>query len=120
MRVGDISVPLICPQMFELRIKPACPVDRFALVAIMPEPKRIMDVWYMLCNKRAMTRVVLHSFTHLGAVSAEPAFARGFLDELAERLRGGGYEVRCTPFGHMCSWNLDVHGESLAKVYKEI
>ena len=73
-----------------------------------------------LCNKRAMTRVVLHSFTHLGAVSAEPAFARGFLDELAERLRGGGYEVRCTPFGHMCSWNLDVHGESLAKVYKQI
>ena len=67
-----------------------------------------------------MTRVVLHSFTHLGAVSADPAFARAFLDELAERLRGSGYEVRCTPFGHMCSWNLYVHGESLAKVYKQI
>src|SRR5210317_1170558 len=54
MRVGNISVPLICPQMFELRIKPVCPVYRFALVAIMPEPKRIMDVWHMLCNKRTI------------------------------------------------------------------
>ena len=73
-----------------------------------------------LCNKRALERVVLHSFTHLGAASADPAFARDFLDELAGRLRGVGYEVRCTPFGHLCEWNLDVHGESLAKVYKQI
>src|SRR5210317_432981 len=55
MRAGDISVPLICPQMFELRLKPACPAYRFALVAIMPEPKRIMDVWHMLRNKRTIT-----------------------------------------------------------------
>jgi hypothetical protein len=73
-----------------------------------------------LCNKRGLRRVVLHSFTHLGAISATPEFAQGFLEELAERLRGGGYEVGCTPFGHLCEWSLDVHGESLAKVYKEI
>lgn len=73
-----------------------------------------------LCNKRGLTRVVLHSFTHLGAVSADPAFARDFLEELTERLQRGGYEVRCTPFGHLCEWSLDVYGESLAKVYKQI
>ena len=73
-----------------------------------------------LCNKRSLTRVVLHSFTHLGAVSADPAFARDFLNELAERLRRTGYEVCCTPFGHLCEWSIDVYGESLAKVYKQI
>ncbi len=73
-----------------------------------------------LFNKRELTNVVLHSFTHLGAVSAEPAFARDFLEELAERLRATGYEVRCTPFGHLCEWSIDVYGESLAKVYKQI
>ena len=73
-----------------------------------------------LCNKRGLRSVVLHSFTHLGAVSAAPAFARGLLEDLAERLRSSGYEVRCTPFGHQCEWSLDVHGESLAKVYKQI
>lgn len=73
-----------------------------------------------LCNKRAIERVVLHSFTHLGAVSAAPAAARALLDALAERLRDAGYEACCTPFGRSCEWSLDVHGESLAKVYKQL
>ncbi|MEC7724050.1 MAG: threonyl-tRNA synthetase editing domain-containing protein [Planctomycetota bacterium] len=73
-----------------------------------------------LCNKRAIKRVVLHSFTHLGAVSADPAFASEFLEELAARLGSGGYHVKLTPFGHLCEWNIDVYGESLAKVYKQI
>jgi hypothetical protein len=50
--------------MFELRIKPACPVYRFALVAIMPEPKRIMDVWHMLRNKRAIPAKTVASEDH--------------------------------------------------------
>ena len=82
--------------------------------------KHVLKHVKWLAGKRELKRVALHSFTHLGAESADPAFARGFLDELAERLRGTGYEVRCTPFGHLCEWNLDVHGESLAKVFKQI
>lgn len=73
-----------------------------------------------LANKRGFRRVALHSFTHLGAENADPSFARGFLDDVAERLRGGGFEVAQTPFGHFCEWELSVHGESLAKVWKEI
>ena len=73
-----------------------------------------------LANKREMRRVVLHSFTHLGANNAAPEFAQDLMNELAERLRGTGYEVWLTPFGYFCSWNLDVYGESLAKVWKEI
>ena len=73
-----------------------------------------------LANKRELKHVVLHSFTHLGAENAEPDFARGFTSELAERLEGTGYTVKHTPFGWFCSWQLDVYGESLAKVWKEI
>ena len=73
-----------------------------------------------LAGKRDLERVVLHSFTHLGGENASPDFAQSFLDDVAERLRSGGYEVRQTPFGHFCEWGLDVYGESLAKVWKEI
>lgn len=73
-----------------------------------------------LAGKRDMRRVVLHSFTHLGAENADPAFARAFLARVAERLAGGGYEVKQTPFGYFCEWELSVYGESLAKVWKHV
>lgn len=72
-----------------------------------------------VANKRPMTRIVLHSFTHLGGENADAEFACRFIDELRERLQATGYEVKCTPFGYFCSWSLDVYGESLAKVFKE-
>jgi hypothetical protein len=73
-----------------------------------------------LANKRALRNVVLHSFTHLGAANAEPAVAQRFIEELAERLRSGGYAAWTTPFGWFCEWDLSVYGDSLAKVWKEI
>ena len=73
-----------------------------------------------LANKRELKNVVLHSFTHLGGDTADPAFARAFFDRLAERLESTGYAVKQTPFGYFCEWSLDVYGESLAKVFKEI
>lgn len=73
-----------------------------------------------LANKRSLRTVALHSFTHLGATNASPAFARGFIEKLAERLRGTGYTVKTTPFGWFCGWSLDVYGDSLAKVYKAV
>lgn len=73
-----------------------------------------------LANKRDFHNVVLHSFTHLGADNASPAFAESFLGELADRLTATDYTVKCTPFGYFCEWDLEVHGESLAKVWKEI
>jgi hypothetical protein len=73
-----------------------------------------------LAGKRGMRTVVLHSFAHLGGVEGSPAFARAFLAELAERLRATGYDVRVTPFGWVFEWDLAVHGEALAKVWKEV
>ena len=73
-----------------------------------------------LANKRALKNVVLHSFTHLGGDTALPAFAESFINMAADRLRKNGYQVWTTPFGYFCEWELSVHGESLAKVWKEI
>ncbi len=73
-----------------------------------------------LANKKAFQTIVLHTFTHLGGDNADPIFAQAFLLDLADRLTATGYQVAITPFGWFCSWQLDVLGESLAKVYKEI
>jgi Archaea-specific editing domain of threonyl-tRNA synthetase len=73
-----------------------------------------------LANKRALKNIVLHSFTHLGGDTAAAAFAETAISTIAERLRAGGYQVWTTPFGYFCEWDLSVHGESLAKVWKEI
>ena len=73
-----------------------------------------------LANKRELKNVVLHSFTHLGGETAAAEFAERFIQSIADRLRETGYNVRVTPFGYLCEWDLSVYGESLAKVWKEI
>jgi hypothetical protein len=73
-----------------------------------------------LANKRGFKNIVLHSFTHLGGVTAAPAYAQSFVETLKQRLQETGYQVWCTPFGYFCEWDLSVYGESLAKVWKEI
>jgi len=73
-----------------------------------------------LANKRELENIVLHSFTHLGGATADPAFADSWITTLSQRLSETGYQVWTTPFGHFCEWDLDVYGESLAKVWKEI
>jgi hypothetical protein len=73
-----------------------------------------------LANKRGLRTVVLHSFTHLGGDSAAPQAAHALLTRLAERLRETDYATHITPFGWLNEWDLAVHGESLAKVWKQI
>jgi hypothetical protein len=73
-----------------------------------------------LANKNQFHQIVLHSFTHLGGENASPEFAQQLFITMAQRLENTGYEVAMTPFGYFCSWQLDVYGESLAKVYKAI
>jgi hypothetical protein len=73
-----------------------------------------------LANKRNLTNVVLHSFTHLSGSTASPEFAKNFLDSLDQRLGNTGYQVWQTPFGYFCEWDLAVYGDSLAKVFKEL
>ena len=73
-----------------------------------------------LAGKRGFRRVVLHSFTHLSTSKAAPDLAQSFLEELAGRLHQNGYEVALTPFGYTCAWELEVYGETLAKVFLQL
>jgi hypothetical protein len=73
-----------------------------------------------LANKRGVKNIVIHPFTHLGGETASPSFAQSFITLLVQRLGDTDYRVWTTPFGYFCEWNLSVHGESLAKVWKEI
>lgn len=73
-----------------------------------------------LARKREMKRVVLHSFAHLGGASATSAFGESWMSELAAKLEVRGYTVARTPFGWTNAWELSVHGEGIAKVWKDI
>jgi Archaea-specific editing domain of threonyl-tRNA synthetase len=73
-----------------------------------------------LANKRELKNIVLHSFTHLGGLTAPAGLAESFISTLQQRLSETGYQVWTTPFGYFCEWDLSVYGESLAKVWKEI
>ena len=73
-----------------------------------------------LANKRSFKTIVLHSFTHLGGDSGDANDAFALLQELSDRLEQSGYTTHVTPFGYLNEWQIDVHGESLAKVWKEI
>ncbi len=83
------------------------------------ETKFVKNVKW-LAGKRGFKNIVLHSFTHLADSSASPQFAEAFLQSAAARLRTTGYQVVLTPFGWVCEWDLSVHGESLAKVFKSL
>jgi len=83
------------------------------------ETKFVKNVKW-IAGKRGFRNVVLHSFTHLADASASPQFAETFLQSAAARLRNTGYQVVLTPFGWVCEWELDVFGESLAKVFKSL
>jgi hypothetical protein len=73
-----------------------------------------------IANKRDFKHIVLHSFTHLSESKSVPEFAESFLTRAAERLSAAGYRVHLTPFGYSCEWELSVHGEPLAKVFKSL
>ncbi len=83
------------------------------------ETKFVKNVKW-IAGKRGFKNIVLHSFTHLAESSASPQFAEAFLQNAAMRLRNTGYQVTLTPFGWVCEWDLSVHGESLAKVFKSL
>ncbi len=73
-----------------------------------------------IANKRDFKDIVLHSFTHLSESKSAPEFAESFLIKASERLSAAGYRVHLTPFGYSCEWELSVHGEPLAKVFKSL
>jgi len=72
-----------------------------------------------LARKWEITRVVLHSFTHLGQEKADPAEARALLDRSQKRLQNAGYSVDQTPYGYFLDLGIKAPGHPLARIYKE-
>ena len=72
-----------------------------------------------LARKWEITRVVLHSFTHLGEEKAEADKAQSLLDRAQKRLENAGYSVAQTPYGYFLDLAIKAPGHPLARVYKE-
>ena len=71
-------------------------------------------------RKRGVSRLVLHSFAHLGEERSSPEFARDLLLALGDRLEGQGFEIHHTPFGWSLKWTMAVEGHGYAKTFKSL
>ena len=82
--------------------------------------KKAVKYFRWFARKRGVTRVVLHSFAHLGEERSSPDFARDLLAELGERLEAHGFDVHHTPFGWSLKWTMSVEGHGYAKTFKQL
>ncbi len=72
-----------------------------------------------LARKWDITRIVLHSFTHLGQEKAAPDKAQALLGRAQKRLENAGYSVIQTPYGYFLDLSIKAPGHPLARIYKE-
>jgi len=72
-----------------------------------------------LARKWETTRIVLHSFTHLGEQKADPEAAKELIDRVQERLETAGDTSVQTPYGCFNDLSMDAPGHPLARIYKE-
>lgn len=73
-----------------------------------------------LARKWETSRVVLHSFTHLGEEKAAPEAAKGLIDRVHARLENAAYEPCQTPYGHFNDLSIQAPGHPLARIFKEL
>ncbi len=72
-----------------------------------------------IARKWEVTKIVLHSFTHLGEEKAEPEQAKALLDRAQKRLEVAGYLAIQTPYGYFLDLEIKAQGHPLARIYKE-
>ena len=71
-----------------------------------------------VARKWSVTDVVLHSFTHLGELKADPEAAFKLLSDAARRLENAGYTTALTPYGYFNDLEMRAPGHPLARIYK--
>ena len=91
------------------------PSDEANLSAV--ETKLVKNLKWA-ARKNETSRVVLHTFSHLGHEKASPDFTKSLLDHAETRLRQAGYEVFQTPFGYFLDLDLSAPGHSLARLFQ--
>ncbi len=82
------------------------------------ETKLVKNAKWM-ARKWDVTKIILHSFTHLGEEKAEPVQAKALLDRAQKRLEGSGYLAIQTPYGYFLDLEIKAQGHPLARIYKE-
>jgi len=82
--------------------------------------KQAVKYFRWFARKRAVSRLVLHSFAHLAEERSSPEFARDLLVALGEQLERHGFEIHHTPFGWSLQWTMAVEGHGYAKTFKSL
>ena len=72
-----------------------------------------------LARKWDVTKILLHSFTHLGEKKADPDKAKLLLDRVQERLLNAEYEASLTAYGYYNDLVIEAPGHPLARIFKE-
>nr|WP_320192128.1 threonyl-tRNA synthetase editing domain-containing protein [uncultured Desulfobacter sp.] len=72
-----------------------------------------------LARKWDVTKILLHSFTHLGEEKADPDQAKLLLDRVHERLLKAEYDASLTAYGYYNDLVIKAPGHPLARIYKE-
>ena len=71
-----------------------------------------------LARKWDTTRIVLHSFTHLGEEKAAPEAAENLIHRVQNRLEKAAYDPLQTPYGYFNNIAIEAPGHPLARIYK--
>ena len=72
-----------------------------------------------LARKWDVTKILLHSFTHLGEEKADPDQARLLLERVHQRLLKAEYDASLTAYGYYNDLIIEAPGHPLARIYKE-
>lgn len=81
------------------------------------ETKLVKNVKW-LARKWETSRIVLHSFTHLGEKKADPQQAKALIDRAQARLIKATYDPVQTPYGYFNDLSIQAPGHPLARIFK--
>jgi hypothetical protein len=72
-----------------------------------------------LARKWDVSKILLHSFTHLGEEKAEPDKSQLLLNRVQTRLLKAEYQVSQTAYGYYNDLIIEAPGHPLARIFKE-
>jgi hypothetical protein len=72
-----------------------------------------------LARKWDVSKILLHSFTHLGEEKADPDKSQLLLNRVQTRLLKAEYQVSQTAYGYYNDLIIEAPGHPLARIFKE-
>ncbi len=72
-----------------------------------------------VARKWEVSKILLHSFTHLGEEKADPDQAGPLLERARDRLITADYDAALTAFGYYNDLSIEAQGHPLARIFKQ-